>query len=69
MWELRVTPLSRAQERGRHSAFASAEEGLLCSLPCPSQSPLELLKGLFGNEEALVYLIQKDLSFSSPIMF
>lgn len=69
MWELRVTPLSRAQKGRKHSSFASAEEGVLCSLPCPSQSPLELPKGLFGSAEALVYLIQKDLSFSSPIMF
>ena len=69
MWGLRVTLLSQAQKGEKHSSFSPAEEGVLCFLPCPSQSPLELTKGLFGSAEALVYLIQKDLSFSSIIMF
>lgn len=69
VWELGVRPLSPAQEGGKHSSFSSAEEGVLCCLPCPSQSPLELPKGLFGSTEALVYLIQKDFSVSSPLMF
>lgn len=68
-WELRVTLLLQAWKEGKHSSFASVEERLLCSLSCPSQAPLELPKGLFGSTEALVYLVQKDLSSSSPIMF
>lgn len=64
MWEL----LSQAQGEGKQSSVFT-EEGILYSLPCPSQFPLELPKGPFGCSEALVYLIQKDLSFSSPIMF
>lgn len=53
----------------RMKALLLLQEILLCSLPCPSQFPLELPKGLFGAAEGLVYLIQKDLSFSSPVMF
>lgn len=51
-WELRVTLLLQPWKEGKHSSFASVEEGPLCSLSCPSQAPLELPKGLFGSTEA-----------------
>lgn len=68
MWELRVVLLSQALKEGKHS-FASAEESTIVLLTMSLSVSTQTSKGLFGSAEALVYLIQKELSFSSLIMF
>lgn len=63
MLELAVVLLSQALNEEKHSPFASV--GALCSLSVSTPTS----KGLLGSAEALVYLTQKKLSFSSSIMF
>jgi len=65
MLELAVVLLSQALNEEKHSPFASVEEGALCSLSVSTPTS----KGLLGSAEALAYLTQKKLSFSSSIMF